>query len=251
MFGLGFSQMIIGGGAVVFVILFLSGRGVSRFSGPTLVLRKLKVNETASDGYIIDIEGRTSGVIAWCLTVMGFDAVNSLKVTSSEITFKESSLFGERHIVTPLTSTAHTSCGYSKPIGYLAIGVLLILVGLFSCDRNNTFAQNAAVLVLFLIFAAISFVAYWLFKKMFIMIETYGGTPMGLTFKRSVIENVSVDIEKVLVAIELINKKVLEAQGLKPAVIKKEITISGLCPKCGQQNNQEDVFCVQCGQKIK
>jgi hypothetical protein len=248
MFGMGFSDVIIGGVIAVFIAAALSRRGGARIAGPTLVLRKLKVNETASDGYIIDIDGRSSGLIAWCLTVLGFDDVNSLRVTATELTIRTSSLFGQLHNVVPLTSISFTRCGYSKPIGYLIVGVLLILMGLWQAITER--GGGAGAIVVLLIGAGLV-VAYWLLKKMAIVIETCGGTFMGLAFKRSVIENVSVDINKALEAIRLINKKVLEAQGLQPAVTvastKKPV---GVCSKCGQQNTPEDVFCVQCGEKI-
>ena len=52
----------------------------------------------------------------------------------------------------------------------------------------------------------------WLSKKMTISFETSGGMVMGLTFKRSVIENVAVDIQKARQAIEIINKNVINSQ---------------------------------------
>ncbi|WP_028895466.1 zinc ribbon domain-containing protein [Syntrophorhabdus aromaticivorans] len=248
MFGIGFSQMIIGVVIAVFIATVLSQRGGARIAGPTLVLRKLKVNEQADDGFIIDIDGRASGIIAWFLTVVGFDAVSSLKVTATEIAFKSSSLFGQKHVVAPLTSITHTQCGYSKPIGLLIVGGLFIITGLCGAVTDH---GGAAGLVFSLLVGIAFLVGYWLLKKMTIMIETQGGTFMGLTFKRSVIENVSVDIGKVLETIRLINKKILEAQGLQSAVAQVSMTkASGVCPKCGLRNTPDDAFCVQCGEKL-
>lgn len=249
MFGMGFPEMIIGVVIAVFCIAAaVSRRGGARIAGPALVLRKLKVNEQAADGFIIDIDGRASGVIAWFLAVVGFDAVSSLKVTATEITFKSSSLFGQTYYVAPLTSIAHTRCGYSKPIGFLIVGGLLILMGLYWVMTQH---GNTAVPIFSLLIGIILMIGYWLLKKMAIIIETNGGTCMGLTFKRSVMENVSVDIKKALEAIRLINKKILEAQGLRPAVTEAPTEkASGVCSKCGQQNTPEDAFCVHCGEKI-
>ena len=55
---------------------------------------------------------------------------------------------------------------------------------------------------------------------MLISIETMGGMfPLGLRFKPSVIEGVSVDIQKVLQAVRLINQRVVAAQGRAVAAI--------------------------------
>lgn len=59
------------------------------------------------------------------------------------------------------------------------------------------------------------FIMYWLSKKIAISIQTKGGIIMGLIFKRSVIENVPIDIQKSLQAINIINENVIESQKLK------------------------------------
>ena len=110
---------------IVIVLGLLTRRGGRRLriSGRTLVLRKFKIDEAPSANVIIDIVGRKSGLIAWLLTVIGFDAKSTLNVTNKEVSFKNSSLFGQTHQVLPLPSVSSTHCGYSKPIGYLIIGV--------------------------------------------------------------------------------------------------------------------------------
>lgn len=213
----------------------------------------MKVNENAQDGYLIDIDGRTGGFISWCLTLIGFDAVSSLKVTASEVTFKGAGLHGQKHVVTPLTSLAHTECGYSKPIGYLIVGTIFIFGGILEAmmERGNGGIGSRSIAI-FLIGVGFM-VAYWLLKKMFIFIETYGGATFGLVFKRSVIENVSVDIKKAIQAIHLINIKVLEAQGLQSTMIMvAEATRKplGVCPECNFRNDPEDAFCSQCGKRL-
>ena len=76
--------------------------------GPTLVLRRFKINDTPSADASVDIVGRASGITAWLLTVMGFDAETSLKMTSKEISFKSSSLFGQTNQVVPLPMVSST-----------------------------------------------------------------------------------------------------------------------------------------------
>ena len=71
--------------------------------------------------------------------------------------------------------------------------------------------QGGGIFLLSLIIGGIFLVAYWLSKKMTISVETYGGMIMVLTFKGSVIENIPVDIQQAVQAIEVVNKKVIES----------------------------------------
>jgi len=183
--------------------------GGIRITGPSLVLRKFHVNASAPDGVLVEIVGRASGVTAWLLTIMGFDAETSLKLSNNELSFRSSSLFGQLNQVAPLPGISSTHCGYSKPIGYLILGVIFvlggILIGLGQSGGGGIFLTG-------LIIGGIFLIAYWLSKKMTISIETGGGMIMGLIFKRSVIENIPIDIQKAIQAMDVINQKVIESQ---------------------------------------
>ena len=201
---LGSSEMLIIGIILLLVLgsVFMKGRGGSvRISGPTLVLRRFKIDESPSAQTPVEIIGRVSGLTAWLLTTMGFDAETTLKVSTTDVSFKSSSLSGETHQVVPLASVSSTHCGYSKPIGLLIIGSLILIGGLIA-------SQFVAGLLL----GGIFLLAYWLTKKITISVETSGGLLMGLAFKRSVIENVSVDIEQALKAIRIVNDNVVKSQ---------------------------------------
>lgn len=177
--------------------------------GPTLVLRRFKVNDTPSTDVAVDIAGRAPGVVAWLLTIMGFDAETTLKTTNKEVSFKSSSLFGQTNHVVPLQMVSSTHCGYSMPVQYLIIGALFLIGGIYSSIGYNT---NGWETTLLLLIGIVFLVAYWLSKKLVIYIETSGGMVLGLSFKRSIVENVSVDLEQALKAIGIVNQKVLEAQ---------------------------------------
>jgi hypothetical protein len=212
MFGSGVSALIV----LAVVVLLLLGGGLARrggggihLSGPTLVLRRFKIDETSTADVLIDIVGRASGILAWLLTVMGFDAETSLKVTDKEVSFRSSSLLGQTHQVVPLPSVSSTHCGYSKPIGYLITGVLFLVGGILSGLGQR---RGGAVMLIGLVIGGILLVAYYLSRKIVISIETSGGMVLGLSFKRSVIENVSVDIEQALKAIGILNQKVIGSQ---------------------------------------
>lgn len=184
------------------------GRRGGLTTGPVLVLRKFGVNASAPDGVFVEIIGRASGLMGWFLTTIGFDPETSLKVSNNRLSFSSSSLFGQIHQVVPLSGISSTHCGYSKPIGYLILAAAVVLGGILN--------QNGRVFLISLLVGGFFLVRYWLSKNITISIETRGGMTMGLTFKRSVIENVPVDIQKSIEAIEVVNQKVIESQHRQP-----------------------------------
>jgi hypothetical protein len=224
MFGIGFAELVVLALVVVIVVGLARRRGSGiRISGPTLVLRRFRIDEAPSANLLADIVGRASGISAWLLTALGFDAETSLKVTDKEITFRSASLFGQTYQVVPLTSVSSTHCGYSKPIGYLIVGAIFMIYGILSGMRIITasLAQEGggtfiliglAIILIGLAIGGIFMIAYYLSKKIVISLETSGGMVLGLSFKRSLIENVSVDIEQSLKAIQIVNQKVIESQ---------------------------------------
>ncbi len=192
--------------AGIFVVFFLSLVFFGRKRGPTLVLRKFSV--ARNDENVIEIAGRVQGLLSWLMTILKLDTETSLLVTKDRIHFKTSSLFGQVHQVAPLTSVSSSHCGFSKPIQFFIIGVIIAIAGLVT----GLMQQSGVLIVVGLIIGVCFFLAYSLLKKMTFIIETHGSSVMGLTFKRSIIENVDVDIDKVLNAIEILNEKVIESQ---------------------------------------
>lgn len=195
--------MLIGG-----VLARRDGGGI-RVAGPTLVLRRFEIDEAPSADVLVDIVGRASGITAWLLTVMGFDAETSLRVTGEEVSCRSASLFGQTYQVVPLPSVSSTHCGYSKPIGYLIIGGIFLIGGILSGVSRG---GSGGIILTGLVIGGICLAAYYLSKKIVISLETRGGMVLGLAFKRSVIENVSVDIEQALKVIGIVNQKVIESQ---------------------------------------
>lgn len=196
---------------VVIIILFLSmlfkkGTGL-RISGPELVIMRFSIDES-SDDLNVEIAGRASGITAWLLTIMGLDEVTKLMVHKTRIVFKSASLSGELHQVIPMASISSAHCGYSKPIFLLFIGVIVFMAGLI----GSLAANMAGSLVVSLILGGFFVLLYFLSKKISIVLETSGGMQLSLSFKRSVIENVSIDLEQALKVINIINMNIVEQQ---------------------------------------
>ncbi len=164
--------------------------------GQALVLRRFHIDENGK--VIIDITGRQPGLMAWLLTRMGLDTETSLRVTRSVLYFKSSSLFGTTYNTVPLTMIASTHCGYTKNAALLILGLFLTIFGLPTIIGS--------------IIGIILLVGYVFSKKLTIYLETSGGMIIGLSFRRSVIENVRVDIDQALKTTHLINRLVLVSQ---------------------------------------
>lgn len=208
MFGFGILELfivliIIGG------IAALSGkRGALGMSGPVLVLRKFEVSSTSLTAVVI--EGRPSGFVAWLLTTLSLDTLTTLEVTDTKVTLKEASLSGEIHHLVPVKEIASTHCGFSQPIWLLVLGGILLILSVLSAlgsgDMGPALVGGILVSVLCLVIFALQ-------KKIVITIETTGGLVMGLAFKPSAMEQVSVNLAKALEAVDRINGIVMASHG--------------------------------------
>ena len=261
MFGLGTQELMI----IVVIIISaaiwstIRKQGKLNIAGPALVLRKFEINKTPASerDEIINITGRPGGILSWILTIIGLETEYFLKVTSREIRIKTSSLFGQFHHVVSLTSISDVHCGYLKPIGYLIFGTIVVLSGLYMWifDYDGSFWHFLGGLIAGTIF----FVLYWLLKKIQILVLTRAAFPLGLTFKRSVIENVPVDIERAKLVIEIINSLIVNSQkrelDFKEAVSesyesikqKASLSMSKFCPHCSASLENGARFCTSCG----
>jgi len=180
-------------------------------AGSPLVLRRYSIDERGK--FLVDIVGRQSGIVAWILVTMGLDVETKLQVTRQSLSFKASSFFGTNYNTIPLTAISSTHCGYTKSAAALFAAIFFVGAGFVQ------FLSGAGGLaIILLVIAAFCFVSYWLSKTLTIFIETNGGTMIGLAFKRSLIENVQVDIDEALRTITLINRAVLSAQSLSSDV---------------------------------
>lgn len=210
--GGGMGVGVIGGLLAILLVVFVL-KGVLRSIGgknsvsATLVLRNFKITESALAGdTLVEIVGRSSGFKAWLLTVMGLSPETTFKVSRTEVSYKGSSLSGETHQIVPLPSVASTHCGYTKSIFSLILGIIIILGGLLIGT------ENTSILLLELVIGGLFIISYWLSKKIIIKIETSGGLMMGIAFKRSVIENVPVNMEQALKVIKIVNEQVVKSQ---------------------------------------
>jgi len=195
--------------AVIFGAFAGRFRGGLRSYGPTLVLKEFTVAESPTEGTLFKLVGRPSGLFGWFFSILGIDSVTNLTVSNRELSLQSASLSGEVQRLAPLACIASTNCGFLKPIFLLVMSVLFVLLGLvgFGVSRGGS-----GILLFGLIIALVFFALYSLNKKIVISIETTGGSFMGISFKRSIIENVPVDFEKARQAILALNKHIVDTR---------------------------------------
>jgi hypothetical protein len=226
------------------------------------------VDEDPAARTSVEIAGRASGPISWILAALRLEPEFHLVVTNSEVSIRRGSLSGLVHEYVPLEKISAVVCGYQRSILALGfavlfgVGFVLNLLSGFLENNSNRVGSDMGLAFEFLIFAGIAALVYFLSKRIGIVVETERSH--GLIFKRSVIENVSVDLPEALRAVSVINARILTAQTLRtisvgsrgldtpPAAATKtaEPTIRSDCPKCLTVNPIGTRFCENCGNPL-
>jgi hypothetical protein len=235
---------------------FLDG---ARALGPTLTLRQFNVESRPSDGVYVEIIGRPAGLLGWLLTVAGLASEQRFKATANDIVLDSGGLQGRRQEMAPISGITSASVGYQKSLWTLLSGLAVLGYGLV---RGFAFDSKIALVVGLVIGGAL-LVKYWLSKRLHVAVETNGGRFIGLSFKRSVIENVVVDFEKCSSVIDVLQQLVLASQSRRDV---RSVEVAGpppaaqhapamtpvgasprRCAKCGSLLQPADNFCEGCG----
>ena len=265
-FGSGFSTLVWL--IAIVIVSVVVWRGRSGFvSGTPIVLSKFLVNEDLTARTSVEIVGRASGPVSWILTALRLEPEFRLVVTNSEVSIRRGSLSGLSHIYVPLGKISAVVCGYQRSVLALgfatlfAVGFLLnLLSGFF--ENSSQVGSDMGLAFGFLILAGIAGLVYFLSKRIGIVVETMH--PHGLAFKRSVIENVSVDLPEALRAISIINARILAAQTIQTVADRSDTqalplaaaskppdaSAPGGCPQCSTANPIGTRFCENCGSPL-
>ena len=165
------------------------------------ILKTFQIDQTGSTGAHIFIEARQPGIIAFILNLIGLDPTAQLKVTKGAVSFRSTSLSGMTETSTSLTQIGSFQGGYSKPIQYLILAVFFHILGI----AFDIMMEEFFVTWFGLVISLVCVIAYALQKNLAFGFETSGGAYYGMSFKRGVLNNVSVDITQVENALLLVN----------------------------------------------
>jgi len=237
--------------------------GSARSFGPTLTLRQFNVESQPSDGVFVEIIGRPAGLMGWLLTTIGLESEQRFKATADDVVMDSGGLQGRRQEMAPLSGIASASAGFEKSFWTLLSGLAAVGYGLF---RWYAYDSKFA-LVTGLVIGGALLIKYWLSKRLHVAVETNGGRFIGLSFKRSVIENVVVDFEKCSSVVDVIQQLILASQARRD-VRSVEVTVPPTraqdvpmmkpadisprrCAKCGAMLPPADNFCDACGARAQ
>jgi hypothetical protein len=217
MAGLGAVELvIIGVFLLVGVAAALSGRTTK------LVLQKLVAHEAASSESqpVIELVGRQQGLISFLLTLVGISPITDFKITPDELCCNSTSLFGRQNQAVPLRAISSVAAGVRKPVGYLFLAFVFLVVGVFGGLGVLWNEGILRFLLTLLVFGAFVGLFTWLYvinKRFFVSIHTHGGPPVLLSLKPNVIEGVPLDLERALQVVKIIRERVLASTG--PAAV--------------------------------
>ena len=209
--------------------------------------------EIHRDGPVyVRIQGRKSGLMSWLLAQVGVDPSTTLTITKHRVELSEGSLSGRVFHQIPLSAVCNLGAGYSKPIALFALGIVFAVMGL-GCLFSG--GDAVALGFVFLLAAAALVVVYYLQKTLTLFFLPPSGTGACLSFKRSVIEGVSVDEREAYEVVELVTS--LIELNTKPVAGAQSAPRDCVCPKCGQALEMppgivggQRLKCAFCGEKF-
>ena len=198
--GFNFLTYLCCGVGIIVIILLING--FRKRGKVTLSLSKFEFKPEFADFLII--EGRKTGLWQWILTQLKLGNRYQILVNKERICYSADSAKGNTLVLTPLQKVASTGGGYTKPISMLIIAAILAGVGII-------LALSSATAGIISILVAVLLIVWYNFKKtFFISIQPVSGAVFGFEFKRSIIENVAVDIDLIKESISFLNEKVVE-----------------------------------------
>jgi hypothetical protein len=208
-----------------------------------LVLKHFDVKpEAVGQADCLHIIGRQAGLIGFFLSLMKIDPTTELKCNDYRAEVTRGSFFGRLTISIPIGATTAVIGGYQKPKALFFAMIATLLLGIFVSIDSGSYAFLLGAVVVTLIMG----VFYILKKEMSVFVQNGGDAMWGLSFKRSVIEGVAVEIDKVNESVELINGKVLSLRSGGSAVAPVGAERS-FCSECGSQMLESEKFCQKCG----
>lgn len=158
------------------------------FGVRALVVKEWKVDPSAE--VPVRIKGRKAGIVAWLLSLLGFDTTTTFELHDNHVSLAEGSLAGQIREIVPLTGACNIGTGYLKPFGYMAAAIGCCFWALISMCNDNASGWT----VTWQLILAVGFIIMYLLNKCIVLyVIPVSGSSVQIAFKRSVIEGVDVD----------------------------------------------------------
>ena len=192
---------------MIWIIRSIKNRGVVHLS-----LSKFTID--AENENLIILEGRKTGLMQWLFVQLKLGNTYKIHVKKDFISYSEDSASGKTLSLVPMHKVSNTTCGYKKPIIFLILAAVAIILCVRSLyiDYSSEHSDSDSFFNLYLIFAGSFIVAYIYLKSFFINIEATGSSRFGFSFRKALIENISIDVEKIEEAIKLINNLMIASK---------------------------------------
>ncbi len=200
---------ILGTIVVLSAFVALIGMRLSGSRSSSLILQEFRVDRMPARRAKKEVEivGRLQGIIAFCLTLLGFSPITRFFIAGSELRCESSSLFGQRLQFIPLRSVSNVSAGVHKPFAALVFAGLLPFLGIYLVVALNSWLGFG----LCILGAVLLILTYVISKKFYLEIYSQGGPSIVLLFKPNVIEGVQIDAERALSVVTVIRDLVIES----------------------------------------
>jgi hypothetical protein len=202
---------------LLFLVLILCWV-ISSFSKKTLVLKQFLLEPDNTEGNIVTIVARKSGLFAWILThLFKISPETSLSATAIDVCFRYKSISTEENaLITLKKGISHIYCKYQKPFWLLVLSVVVLLAGIIGAivQSQSYYGSDAAIPIFItsIIIFIILFLIYHFKKSITIVIETNGSTKYGIKFKPSFIEGQDVNLEKAREVVKVIQNQIIKEQ---------------------------------------
>ncbi|MCF7918742.1 MAG: hypothetical protein K9N06_02380 [Candidatus Cloacimonetes bacterium] len=185
---------------IYFVIFFFIAYFINRKSKvPFLVMTKYDLDESLEGETIIHLVGRRAGFFSWIMHKLNISNRYELILKQDELNFEERSMFGEEIISIPLDSISETRTGHTKPLLLIFLAIIFFISGLLLAGSYT---------VILFVLGVIFVIVYFFGKALSISVRTRGGSVIGIKFKPSFIEGISVDINRAIRTTEIIREVV-------------------------------------------
>lgn len=206
-------------------------------------------------GNYVEIVARKAGLVAWLCAQIGIDPTVQILVGSGWVDYKKTSLAGPAAKLIPLRNVSSVFSSYYRPWREaLAIFVCFFIQGIWIGNRGLGTPTTVLALVVVLV-GTVSALLYYFLNRPFrlVFFEVGGGCRTSVSFKRSMIENIEVNYEKVQHVCWIIKQLVETSQGHQAAqdLIDKDNAQSSAEAACSQIIEPDIIFdCPYCGEHL-